>query len=390
MNRRFACLVAMGLALVLAGGVPLHAGEQEVYRVGAVFSLSGRGSLLGEPAKKTVLMLAEDINRRGGIRGHPLHLIIYDDESEERQCAAVVRKLIDEDNVLAIVGPSLSGTSMEVVPIAEETRTVLISCGASYKIVTASRETGEQYKWVFKTAQSDSLAVQCIYSHMKQRGISRVAILTAETGFGESGQEELLRLAPAFGISIVSSETYTSRDNSLEPQFHRIRNVDHQAIVNWSVGPTQVIAVHRWRQMGMSVIPLYQSHGFGSPKNIALAGSSGEGVFCPLGACTLAARLPTGHPQKEAAMQYCEAYTKTYGEPVSSFGGHAWDAFSLLVDALRTVGADKSKIRDHIEFRRGFVGQHGIFNFSPVDHNGLGMDSFIMAVVRDGQWLLAE
>jgi branched-chain amino acid transport system substrate-binding protein len=89
-------------------------------------------------------------------------------------------------------------------------------------------------------------------------------------------------------------------------------------------------------------------------------------------------------------MQYWKAYEKAYGEPVSSFGGHAWDALSLLVDALGAVGPNKERIRDHIEFRRGFVGQHGIYNFSPVDHNGLGLDAFIMALVRDGKWTVAE
>jgi branched-chain amino acid transport system substrate-binding protein len=390
MRKLLACVAAVFVVVALDVGFQLQAGEVEGFRVGAVFSLSGEGSLLGDPAEKTVELLTREINVRGGIKGRPLQLILRDDESDRRRCAAIVRELIEKEDVLAVVGPSLSDTSMEVVPIAEETRTVLISCGASYKIVTASRETGEQFKWVFKTAQSDSLAVQCIYSHMKQRGISRVAILTAETQYGESGREELLRLAPAFGISIVASETYPSRDNSLQLQFQRIRDVDHQAIVNWSVGPSQIVAVHKWRESGMSVMPLYQSHGFGSPRNVALSGSSGEGVMCPLGACTLAPSLPVNHPQKTVTMQYWKAYEKAYGEPVSSFGGHAWDALSLLVDALGAVGPNKERIRDHIEFRRGFVGQHGIFNFSPVDHNGLGLDAFIMALVRDGKWTVAE
>ena len=142
--------------------------------------------------------------------------------------------------------------------------------------------------------------------------------------------------------------------------------------------------------MGLSVIPFYQSHGFGSPRNIALAGNAGEGVYCPLGPCMVGPLLQDDHPQKKVIMKYRRDYRERYGEEISAFGGHAWDAFNLVLDALKAVGPDRAEIRRHIEFRRGFIGQHGIFNFSPLDHNGLSANAFIMVVVRDGKWALAE
>ena len=78
-------------------------------------------------------------------------------------------------------------------------------------------------------------------------------------------------------------------------------------------------------------------------------------------------------------MQYWEAYEKKYGESLSSFGGHAWDALHLVVEALRSVGPDSAKIRDYLEAKTGFVGQHGVFNFSPRDHNGLTKEAFNMS-----------
>lgn len=360
------------------------------YKIGAVLSLSGRGALLGTPEKKTLEMLQEEVNASGGVGGHPIELVILDDGSKPKRAIENVKRLIEGENILAIIGPSLSGTSLAVVPLAEAYQVPLVSCGASYKIVTANRQTGEQYRWVFKTPQSDSHAVQRIYTHLKKRGITRVAILTARTGFGRSGREELLRLAPAFGITVVAQETYGPRQTSMVREFRRIKEVNCQAIVNWSVGPTQIIALYHWRNMGLSVIPFYQSHGFGSPRNIALAGNAGEGVYCPLGPCMVGPLLPENHPQKKVIMKYRWAYKEKYGEEISAFGGHAWDAFNLILDALRAVGPDRAEIRKHIEFRRGFIGQHGIFNFSPLDHNGLSADAFIMVVVRDGKWALAE
>ncbi len=360
------------------------------YKVGAVFSVTGRASFLGDPEKKTVLMLQEKINKQGGINGHPLEVVIYDDEGDSTKCALAVRKLITKDKVCAIVGPSLSGLSMAVLPEAEKHKIPLVSCAASFKIVTKNPDTGEQWKWVFKSPQSDSMAVETIYAHMNKHGISKIAIMSVTSGFGASGRGELLRLASKYSIDIVADEKYGPKDTDMTVQLTKIKGKTPQAIVNWSIGPTQVVVVRNWKELGMKSLPMYQSHGFGSRKNIELAAGAAEGVFCPLGACNIPNVLPANHPQKKVATEYVKAYTAKYNEPLSSFGGHAWDAFSIVVEALKAVGCDKVKIRDYVENLQGFVGQHGVFNFSSKDHNGLTKEAFQMVVVKDGDWALAD
>lgn len=382
-------LVAWVLSfLLLVPSAPVFAAE--AYKVGAVFSVTGRASFLGDPEKKTALMVQEEINKAGGINGHPLELIIYDDEGDSTKCALAMRKLITQDKVCAVIGPSLSGLSLAVVPEAQKHEIPLVSCAASYKIVTKDAETGEQYKWVFKVPQSDSMAVEVIYEHMKRHGISKIAIMTGTTGFGGSGQSELNRLASKFGIEIVADEKYGPQDTDMTAQLTKIKGTAPHAIVNWSIGPTQVIVLRNRHALGMTNIPFYQSHGFGSIKNIEKAAGTAEGVLCPLGACIYAKALPADHPQKAVAMKYYVDYTTKYDEPVSAFGGHAWDSLNLVIKALDAVGCDRSKIRDHIENTTGFVGQHGIFNFSAKDHNGLTKDAFRMIVVKNGQWALAD
>ena len=360
------------------------------YKVGAVFSVTGGASFLGDPEKKTALMLQEEINKNGGINGRPLELVVYDDEGDSTKCALAVRKLIAQDKVCAIIGPSVSGPSLAVLPEAEKHQIPMVSCAASYKIVTKDPETGEQWRWVFKTPQSDSMAVEAIYAHMKKRGISKIAVMSVTTGFGASGREELLRLASEHGMTIVGDEKYGPKDTDMTAQLTKIKGEVPQAIVNWSIGPTQVVMVRNWKELGMGSIVLYQSHGFGSRKNIELAAGAAEGVFCPLGACNIADVLPADHPQKKVTMDYVKAYTAKYNEPISSFGGHAWDALSMVAKALEAVGDDKAKIRDYLENLTGFVGQHGIFNFSPKDHNGLTKEAFHMVVVKEGDWALAD
>lgn len=392
MNRKLLGVAMVCVALFFTLSLTMcqkKAEEVAEYKVGAVFSVTGRASFLGDPEKKTAEMVVEQVNKAGGINGKPVKLIVYDDEGDATKCNLHAKKLIEQDNVLAVIGPSISGLSLAVIPVFEQNQTPLISCAASFKIVH-NADTGKPYPWVFKTAQTDSLAVEAIFSALKEKGISKIAIMSVTSGFGASGRQELLRLAPQYGMDIIADEKYDPKDTDMTAQLTKIKGLDPQAIVNWSIGPTQVTVLRNWRDLGMEAIPFYQSHGFGSRKNIKLAAGAAEGVFCPLGACNIAELLSDDHPQKGVTTQYANNYQAKYNEPLSSFGGHAWDAIHLLMDALKAVGADKAKIRDYLETKKNFVGQHGVFNFSADDHNGLTKEAFQMVVVKDGDWALAN
>ncbi len=393
MNKRKNSLVIalwVGIFMFLSAALMLSCAKKaevkEPYKIGAIFSVTGRASFLGEPEKKTAEMIAERINAAGGIDGHPLELIVYDDEGDATKCNVAMKKLINQDNVAVVIGPSTSGTSLAIVSVAERAKIPMISCAASKKIVMPV----EKRHWVFKVAGSDIHVSQRILAHMKGKGITKVAIMTGTTGFGASGREELLAFAPQFGISVVADERYGPKDTDLTAQLTKIRGTGAQAIVNWSIGPTQVLAVKNWRALGMDNLSLYQNHGFGSHKNIELCGKDAEGVLCPLARVNIGRLLPDSHVQKEVVMKYTDAYEKKYKEPISSFGGHAWDSINVAVKALETVGPDRAKIRDFIEQLTGFVGQHGVFNFSATDHNGLSKDDLEMVVVKNGDWALAD
>ena len=199
-------------------------------------------------------MVEEWVNAAGGIQGHPLKLIVEDSKSDEGQAVLAVRKLLEKDKVMAIIGPSATGESMAVVPIMEKAGTPLISCAAALSIVTPKDELDrilaaktfempkKQNKWIFKTAQTDTSAVEAIYDHMKKKGITRVAIITVTAGFGDFGRQELKRVAPVYGISIVADERYGPKDSDMTAQLTKIKGTDAQALINWSVGPA---ASHR-------------------------------------------------------------------------------------------------------------------------------------------------
>jgi len=376
--------------------------EKKPIPVGAVFSVTGAASFLGEPERNTAKMIEEWVNAAGGIQGHPLKVLVEDTKSDESQAVLAVRKLLEKDKVIAIVGPSTTGESMAVVPIMEKAKTPLISCAAALSIVTPKDELDrilaaktfempkKQYKWIFKTPQTDTSAVETIYDHMKKKGISKVAIITVTVGFGDFGRKELKRVAPAYGITIVADELYGPKDSDMTAQLTKIKGTDAQAVVNWSVGPPQVIVTKNWHQLDMK-IPLYQSHGFGSKRNIELAGGAAEGVLCPLGRLVVAEKIKEDHLQKPVIMKYKTEYEKRFKTDVSTFGGHAYDALYMVVDALKAMGPHKSKIRDYLETKiKKWPGTGGIFNMSSEDHTGLKKDAFEMIMVKHGDWAFAD
>jgi len=383
-------LLIIATLFLFAGMVIGPALAADTFKVGAVFSVTGRTSFLGDPEKKTALLVAEQINAAGGINGKKLELIIYDTEGDATKTNLAVKKLMNQDKVCAVIGPSLSGTSMAVVPLAEKYKTPLVSCAASYKITWDDKKNAPRY-WVFKTPQTDTMAVEAIYSHLAKQGINKIAIMSVTTGFGKSGRGELLKLASTYGITILADESYGPKDTDMTAQLTKIKGLAPDAIVNWSVGPTQVVVLRNWRDLGMQNLVFYQSHGFGSRKNIELAAGAAEGVYCPLGAVNVANLLSNYHVQKQVTNQYMKTYMAKYNEPLSSFGGHSWDALHLVAKALGAVGCDRAAIRDYLENNtRGFVGQHGVFNYSPGDHIGLDKEAFQMVVVKNGDWFLAE
>jgi len=381
----------MFVGLVITAGLLTGcspAGEQdktelEAYRIGAVFAVTGRAAPLGEPEKETVEMLVEEINASGGINGHKIDLYVEDTEGDETKALLAAKKLIEQKNVLAVVGPSTSGTTLAIVKTFEEAETTLVSCAASVKIVEPIKP------WVFKTPQTDRDAVSKILTYLEKEGLKKVAFINDSNAYGMSGRVEMENLAPKRGFDIVAIESFGGTDTDMTPQLTRIKGAGAQAIICWGTNPGPAVVTRNMKQLNMDM-PLFQSHGVANMKFIELAGEAAEGVMLPAGRLIVADQLPDSDVQKKVLQEYAKNYTDTYNKPVSTFGGHAYDSLKLVVGALEKVGADKAKIREEIENTTGFVGTGGVFNFSPEEHTGLTEEAFVMVRVENGTWKLVQ
>jgi len=377
--KRFSTTLILAVLAMSLAAVP--AAFAETIKIGAILAVTGPASFLGGPEARTIEMLAEELNAAGGINGKKVELIIKDSGANPEKAISFAKQLIEEEDVVAVIGPSTSGETMKVKKIFEQAGTPLVSASAAEVIVNPVA------KYVFKTPQKDSFAVQKIFETMKDMGISKIAVLAGNTGFGKAGKGQLLKIAPTMGIEVVATEVYDKKTNDLSAVIAKIKaNKDIQAVVNWSIVPAQAIVAKNMRQAGWDV-PLFQSHGFGNIKYVEAAGVAAEGIIFPAGRLLIADELPADHPQKAVLSKYIADYEGAYKEKASTFGGHAYDAFIILVAAIEKAGTDKAKIRDEIENIKGLAGTGGIFNFSAEDHNGLDIDAFEMITVKDGAFV---
>jgi branched-chain amino acid transport system substrate-binding protein len=309
-----------------------------------------------------------------------LELVIYDDEGDETKARLNAEKLIDKDKVVAIVGPSLTGTTMAIIPVVEKAEVPLISCAAGVKITTPVK------KWVFKTPQTDAMAVAKLYEFMKRQGIGKIAVLTVSNAYGDSGREQLIQQAASFGFQIVADEKYGANDADMTPQLTKMRGLSPEAIICWGTNPGPAVVAKNMEQLGVKTL-LCQSHGIASKKFIELAGPACEGIVLPTGKILVAKTLPDSDPQKPVLLKYITDYEAKYKSAVSGFGGYAWEGLDMVALALQKAGADRAKIRDEIEKINGYVGISGIFRLSAQDHNGLNKDeAFVMVKIVNGDW----
>ena len=352
-------------------------------RIGGLFAVTGPASFLGEPERNTAQMVVNEINAAGGVKGRKLELIAYDTQGDATKAVQAANRLIKEDKVSAIIGPSTTGDTMAVIPVVEKARIPMISCAAGSKI------TDPVKKWVFKTAQNDGLAVAKIYENLKKRKIANVAILTVSDGFGSSGREQLKAQAAAYGIQIVSDDTYGPKDTDMTAQLTKIKGSGAQAVVCWGTNPGPAVIARNAKQLGLK-LPLYMSHGVSSKKFIGLAGDAADGIILPSGRVIVADLLPNSDRQKKSLIAFVKDYQKHFKTEGDHFGGHAWDAIMLLKTAIERGGENPAAIRDQLERIRGFAGIGGIFSYSSADHAGLTKDAFVLVEIKNQDFAIVK
>lgn len=354
--------------------------------IGSTVSSTGFASFLGEPEDQTLKMMVEDINAKGGVLGEKIRLISYDDGSDANKARTFATRLVEDDEVVAVIGGTTTGATMAMMPVMEEAGIPFISLAGAIEITQPVRPH------TFKTPHTDRMACAKIFEDMTERGFSKVGILSGSDSFGSSMRKQCNDIVSEYDITIVGDEIFGPTDADMTPQLTNLNNKDGiQALMVLGLGSGPAIVTRNYSQLGLD-IPLYQSHGVASDAFIELAGAkAAEGIRIPGTPLLVADLLAEDDAQRPLVQSYKERYEDKTGKPVSTFGGYAHDALYLIVDAIERAGkADPTAIRDALESTEGLVGATGIYTMSPEDHLGLDLSAFRMLEIRDGKWTIVD
>ena len=386
MKTRIVVIVALVLCCVSSAS---FAGEP--IKVGAFFALSGPAANIGTPTKLVAQMAVDKINKEGGIGGRPIELVIGDTESDPAKAAVIAKKFIFNDKVAAIIGPTTTAEGMSVKKIVEEAGVPTFMAVGGDPVIMGGNFGA--YTYVFKSPQRSSTAVRKLYGYLKAKGLTKIALFTASDSFGKDGLGWLERLAPEFGITFAAKESFGPADTDMTAQLTKIRNAAPQAIVSWTIGPVGSIVAKNKAQLGITT-PLFQCHGLPDPKYIELAGKASEGDRMPATKLMVGDALPGSDPQKKVITDFINLYRDVYKYdkefPINTHSGYAWDAISIVANAMKKAGTDPKALRAAIEQTKGYVGVSGVYSLTAEDHNGLDVDSMVMVQVKDGKFVPAE
>ena len=355
-------------------------------KIGASLSSTGPAAFLGDPELKTLEMLVEDLNAKGGINGEKIELIAYDDNGDPNKARTFATRLVEDDEVAAIIGGTTTGTTMSILAVTEDAEIPFISLAGAIDIIQPVKP------FTFKTPHTDRMACQKIFEDMQKAGITKIGMISGTDGFGASMQAQCKAVAPDYAIEILADETYDPKDADMTAQLTKIKGTEGvQAILNPGFGQGPSIVTRNVKQLAID-LPFYQSHGVASDGFIELAGAdAAEGVRLPGTALLVAGLLAADDPQKPVVDAYKAMFEGKTGTPVGTFGGYAHDAFLIMTDAIKRAGsAEPAAIRDAIEATSGLAGTTGVYTFTPEDHLGLDLSAFRMLEIQGGKWTLVQ
>ena len=378
--KSIAGLAAVLVASLFAAPVAI---AQEI-KIGGLLETSGFIASLGGPGLEGANLAVEQVNAAGGINGRKVQLVNVNSESDNTKTVSGAKRLIEQEKVVAIIGPMSSGSAFAVTDTVERGRVPMIANGASRGIVLPA----EQKRFSFLAPLTDVVVLGVMLKDMQARGIKKIALLNSDVAFGTAGRESLEKAVAGAGVTLVIKETFGNADTDMSPQLTKMRGSDAEATVLWATGAGLAIATKNHRSLGIKT-PLYLAHSANDFNFLRLAGESANGILLPSSKLYVTAALPPGDPQKVVVEGFVQAYEKKYGKPPATFAGNGYDAAMMIMQAVRRAGADPEKVRDAIEGTRDYLGVTAVYSYGPNDHFGTKPESVVMLTVRDGKFALA-
>lgn len=357
------------------------AAKGDAYKIGVVVSLTGTYAGLGTPEKNVLEMEAARINAAGGINGRQVEILVEDDATDEAKAAAATTKLIEQNNVVAVLGASGTGQSMAMRGDIDRAGVPQISMAGGTVI------TGEFDKNVYQTPWSNNIVVPFVLDAMKARGHAKIAVLSDTGGYGKDGHTVITANVAKKGMTIVADETFNPGDTDMTAQLTKIKQKNVDAVLVWTAGKEGAIIMKNAADLGLKA-PFFGGSGQARREFVSGAGKAADGFIFGTGRSLIPANWGEKSEQYKKLTDFAQRYKAKYGEEPDIFAGHAFDALILIEDALKRAGAnaDAAALNTELEKTAGVIGFGGNFTFSAKDHNGLTSEDLALYEVKDGSW----
>uniref|UniRef100_A6VWB7 Extracellular ligand-binding receptor n=1 Tax=Marinomonas sp. (strain MWYL1) TaxID=400668 RepID=A6VWB7_MARMS len=356
-------------------------------KIGVVSSSTGPIALVGIPQKNTIPLLPTSAG------GEKITYISLDDGSDPTATVKAFKKLIDEEHVDAIIGPSGSGNAMSVIQFAAESGTPMLAPVGTAAVVLPMTE---QKKWVFKTTQNDDLIAEALIEQMKATGIKTIGLIGTADPYGENWAKVMKDLTQKAGIQIVASEQFQRQDTSMTGQSLKILMANPDAVLIAAPGSSSVMPQTTLKDQGYSG-KIYQTHGAALDPFLRLGGKAVEGTILAASSMLVLDEVPNS-PSKEIATKYITDYKKLYSETPATFGGNVLDAGLLLENAIPSAlksgkpgtAEFRNALRDALENTKEMPATQGVYNMTAEDHSGFDERGRVLITVKDGKWALLK
>ena len=377
-------LAAAMAALALLGTTSAFA----QVKIGVVTSSTGPTALIGIPQKNTVALLPKKVGDLD------IQYVSLDDASDPTQTVTDFKKLITEDKVDAIIGPSGSPNAMGVIQYAAESGTPMLAPVGTASVVLPM---SPQKKWVFKTTQNTDIIAKALIDHMAKTGIKTLGFIGLNDAYGADWLNVVSKMAEAHHIKIVATERYQRSDSSVTGQALRVLAAKPAAVLIAGTGAAAVLPETTLVKQGYKG-QFYQTHGAALPAFLKLGGKAVNGTILAASLMLVLPEISDSNPSKKIAEAYDASYEKLYGQKPATFGANVYDAGLLLEKAIPLAEKKakpgtkefRSALRDALEQTHELVATQGVYNMTPEDHSGFDDRGRELIIVKDQQWHLLK
>lgn len=379
LTRASVLAAALGLTLGLAAG-PVAAADTIKIAVPSPFTGSAAG--YGENVKAGVVMKLEEVNAAGGVNGKKIEAVYLDEQCEPREAATVSSSIVNDPDVVGIVGHLCSSAHLAALPTYVREGIAAITPTATNTTISSKSKDDKSLTWSFRNVYRDDFQGKFLADYTdKVLGLKKVAVFYENNDYGIGLKDAFIKEAKTLGLTVVGEEAYKKGDQDYTPQLTKIKGGAPEAMFIAGYYPEGALIADQAKKIGLNV-PKMGADGFDNADYIKLGGAASENTYL-----TAPFLVETAGAD---AKKFIEAFKAKYNRDMDWMSANAYDAAGMMIDAIAKVGPDRAKIRAYLAGidspEKGYKGVTGVNYF---DANGDCLKPAYVKVVKDGKFVPA-